>query len=126
MARSVCTRSSKAAERYKDGHVAIIEGLGTTAPDLSHFGSSAIWWTAQGGAGGGGWIGAYLDGTVGFDDPLAAIGIGPSPSPVLLGGHSFATTISDDSGLTPFVPPWADDVDSLLAARAISRWRIRP
>jgi uncharacterized protein (DUF1501 family) len=107
---------AKLAKRFDDGQVAIVEGLGYDDPDLSHFGSFAIWWSAKGGAGGGGWLGAYLDGTVGFDDPLAAIGIGPGPSPALIGRQSFATTIANADGLQPRVPAWIDDADDLLAA----------
>ncbi len=106
----------KLAERFDRGHVAIVEGLGYPEPDLSHFGSIAIWWSARGGSGQAGWLGAYLDGTVGFDDPLAAIGIGPGPSPALLGQRSFATTIADASGLQPRLPAWLEDPDDLLAA----------
>ncbi len=107
---------AKLAQRYDRGQVAIIEGLGYPDPDLSHFGSIAIWWSARGGSGQSGWIGAYLDGTVGYDDPLAAIGIGPGPSPALLGQRSFATTIADSSGLQPRLPAWLDEPDDLLAA----------
>jgi uncharacterized protein (DUF1501 family) len=106
----------KLAQRYRSGQVAIIEGLGYDAPDLSHFGSSAIWWSARGGTGGGGWIGAYLDGTVGFDDPLAAIGIGATVSPAIFGQRSFATTIADASGLEPSPPAWAGGADRLVQA----------
>ncbi len=109
---------TKLARRYADGDVAIVDGIGYADPDLSHFGSFAIWWTAKGGAGSNGWLGSYLDGTVGFDDPLAAIGIGPLPSRALLGGSSFATTIADATGLQPALPAWIDpgDTDRLLDA----------
>ena len=107
---------AKLAKRFEAGQVAIVEGLGYPEPDLSHFGSIAIWWSARGGSGQAGWLGAYLDGTVGFDDPLAAIGIGPGPSPALLGTQSFATTIADSSGLQPRLPAWLDRPDDLLAA----------
>ncbi len=112
---------AKLAKRYDDGQVAIVQGLGYDDPDLSHFGSFAIWWSAKGGAGGGGWLGAYLDGTVGFDDPLAAIAIGPGPSPALIGRQSFATTIANSDGLQPQIPAWLDapsgqDADELVAA----------
>ncbi len=106
---------AKLAKRFDDGQVAIVQGLGYDDPDLSHFGSFAIWWSAKGGTGGGGWLGAYLDGTVGFDDPLAAIGIGPGPSPALIGRKSFATTIASNDGLQPRVPAWIDDADDLIA-----------
>src|SRR5687767_14109312 len=104
------------AKRYRDGEVAIVHGLGYDDPDLSHFGSFGIWWSAKGGSGGGGWLGAYLDGTVGFDDPLAAIAIGPRRAPALLGRKSFATSIADTTGLQPRLPAWVDDADGLLDA----------
>ena len=109
---------ARLAARYGRGEVALVEGLGYPDPDLSHFGSIAIWWSARGGAGQSGWLGAYLDGTVGFDDPLAAIGIGPGPSPALRGVSSFATTIADSTGLQPRLPAWVDDPDDLVTAWA--------
>jgi uncharacterized protein (DUF1501 family) len=106
----------KLTERFGAGQVAIIEGIGYPQPDLSHFGSFDIWWSARGGSGNAGWLGRYLDGTVGFDDPLAAVGIGPGPSRALLGEQSFATSIADTTGLQPRLPAWIDDADDLLAA----------
>ena len=108
----------KLAERFAAGQVAVVEGIGYPEPDLSHFGSFDIWWSARGGSGNAGWLGKYLDGTVGFDDPLAAISIGPGPSRALLGEQSFATSIADTSGLQPRLPDWVDDRDGLLAAWA--------
>jgi len=114
----------KLAARFDRGNVAIVEGLGYDDADLSHFGSFAIWWSALGGAGGGaggaGWLGAYLDGTVGFDDPLAAIGIGPGPSPALRGRESFATTIANDNGLQPRLPSWLQ-VSSFEAGESLAQ-----
>lgn len=105
----------KLAARYKAGQVAIVEGLGYTPPNLSHFQSLAVWWDAQRPASAGGWLGSYLDATVGYDDPLAAIAIGSQPAPALLGQHSFATSIDDASGLQPRLPIWAGAPDPLLA-----------
>jgi uncharacterized protein (DUF1501 family) len=108
---------AKLAARYKDGHVAIIEGIGYPDPDLSHFASLSNWWSAQPGQSGkAGWLGRYLDGTVGFDEPLAGVAIGPSPSPAIRGDHSFATSISDATGLQPRLPGWIDGPDDLLAS----------
>ncbi len=108
---------AKLAARYAAGHVAIVEGVGYPGPNLSHFASLAYWWAGTPEASGAaGWLGRYLDGTVGFDDPLAAVGIGPIPSPALLGTHSFATSITDTSGLQPSLPAWADTPDDLIAA----------
>jgi len=108
---------AKLAARYQAGHVAIVEGVGYPDPNLSHFASLAYWWAGTPGESGGtGWLGRYLDGTVGFDDPLAAIGIGPVPSPALLGNNSFATSIADTTGLQPAIPGWVDSADDLIAA----------
>jgi uncharacterized protein (DUF1501 family) len=103
------------AARYKAGEVAIVEGVGYSPPNLSHFESLATWWTAQRPTDLG-WLGTYLDGTVGYDDPLAAIAVGPQPAPALLGQHSFATTIADATGLEPRLPLWAGGSDALLAS----------
>jgi len=103
----------KLAARYQAGHVAIVEGVGYSPPNLSHFESLATWWTAQRDSTVG-WIGSYLDATVGYDDPLAAVAIGSQAAPALLGQQSFATTIADATGLQPRLPRWLDG-DSLLA-----------
>lgn len=107
---------ARLAKRYRAGDVAIVEGVGYEPYDLSHFGSLAIWWSAAGGAGQAGWLGRYLDGTVGFDDPLAGVSIGPSPSPAMLGTQSFSTSIADPTGLRPGVPAWVGSPEELLAA----------
>ena len=108
---------AKLAARYQAGQVAIVEGVGYPDPSLSHFASLAYWWAGTPGESGAvGWLGRYLDGTVGFDDPLAAVGIGPIPSPALLGTRSFATSITDASGLQPSLPAWAHSADDLIAA----------
>jgi uncharacterized protein (DUF1501 family) len=107
----------KLAARYHDGHVAIVEGVGYPNPDLSHFASLAYWWSGTPGESGTtGWLGRYLDATVGDADPLAAVGIGPVPSPALLGTRSLATTIADATGLAPQLPSWIDDPTDLLHA----------
>jgi uncharacterized protein (DUF1501 family) len=108
---------AKLATRYHDGHVAVVEGVGYPDPDLSHFASLAYWWSgAPGVSGTRGWLGRYLDATVGYDDPLAAVGIGPVPSPALLGSRSFATSIADATGLQPVLPAWVDEPDDVVAA----------
>jgi uncharacterized protein (DUF1501 family) len=108
---------AKLAARYQAGQVAIVEGVGYPDPDLSHFASLAYWWSGTPGVSGTrGWLGRYLDATVGYDDPLAAVGIGPVPSPALLGSRSFATSIADATGLQPQLPSWVDTPDDLVAA----------
>lgn len=108
---------AKLAARYKEGHVAIVEGIGYADPDLSHFASLSNWWSAQPGQSGkAGRLGRYLDGTVGFDEPLAGVAIGPTPSPAIRGDGSFATSISDATGLQPRLPSWIDGRDDLVAS----------
>ncbi|NNC91247.1 MAG: DUF1501 domain-containing protein [Acidimicrobiia bacterium] len=106
------------AELYGAGRLAIVEGVGYPDPELSHFTSMATWWsgdpTARGA--GAGWLGKYLDLTGGAEEPLAAIVIGPGPTPALLAEHAFAVTIQDVSGLAPTLPPWIDTRDELMAA----------
>ncbi len=105
------------ASMYRAGDVAVVEGVGYPDPDLSHFASMAAWWSAAAGGdpSASGWLGRYLDGTVGTDDPLAGVSIGPGPSPAMLGERSFVVAVQDMSGLAPDVPAWIDDTDELLA-----------
>ncbi len=104
------------AAEYATGRVAIVEGVGYPEPDLSHFSSMSTWWSAaDAGVGGTGWLGRYLDGTVGTSDPLAGVTIGQGPSPAMRGDHSFAVTIQDVSGIAPAAPAWIDTKDELLA-----------
>lgn len=103
------------ADRYETGEVALIEGVGVPDPDLSHFVSMASWWTAKPDSSDGtGWLGRYLDGTVGYEDPLAGIAIGPGPSRALLGDNSYAVAIRDETGLNPQLPGWIDSSDELV------------
>lgn len=103
------------AERWTSNDLAVVEGVGYPEPDLSHFSSMATWWTGVPGGFGAGWLGRYLDATVGAADPLAGIVVGPGPSPALRGETSFVVSIQDDTGLRPSVPGWIDDADELMA-----------
>ncbi|MCZ7525066.1 MAG: DUF1501 domain-containing protein [Acidimicrobiia bacterium] len=110
---------ARLAERYRQGRVAIVEGIGYPDPDLSHFASMAVWWAASpDDPARAGWLGRYLDGTIGLDDPLAGIAIGPGRSAALAGDASFATSFGDASGLRPGLPAPARVVDEVLAAWA--------
>ncbi len=103
------------ASEYQAGRVAIVEGVGVPDPDLSHFVSMASWWTAKPDSSDGtGWLGRYLDGTVGYTAPLAGIAIGPGPSRALLGNASYAVAIRDETGLNPEVPGWVDSREELM------------
>lgn len=108
------------ADEYGAGRLAIVEGVGYPNPNLSHFESLATWWTggtdADDYTGDAGWLGRMLDGTVGYEDPLAGIVVGPGPSQALLGQASFVVSIQDERGLQPDLPPWIDNADELLGA----------
>lgn len=103
------------ADLYQSGDVAIFEGVGMPDPDLSHFESMQRWWAGNPGGDTTGWLGRYLDRTVGYDDLLAGITVGPGPSQAMLGGGSFVVNIQDASGLASGVPWWIDARDELLA-----------
>ena len=97
-------------ERYRTGDVAIVEGLGMEDFDLSHFVSMRNWWDGTPEPDGTGWLGRYLDATVGYEQVLAGISVGPNPSPAMLGGGSFVVGVSDPDGLASGFPWWIDDV----------------
>ena len=106
------------ASRYEADQLALIEGVGYPDPDLSHFVSMETWWTAfASGPTASGWLGRYFDGTVGQDNPLAGMTIGPGPSRAMLGDASFTVSIQDNTGLSP-VAPWIDNMDELMGAWA--------
>ncbi len=97
------------ADLYRRGSVAIVEGLGIAAPDLSHFVSMRRWWDGTEAPDQTGWLGRYLDAAVGYEQVLAGVSIGPGPSPALLGNSSFVVGISDATGLASGFPSWVDD-----------------
>lgn len=73
---------------WNQGSVAVIDGVGIPGlTDLSHFSMLARW---MGGTTGSsiqsGWVGRYLDGLAGGDDPLHAVAIGDSV-PLLMQGQ---------------------------------------
>ena len=117
-ARSASTRSlAKLAERYRAG-----PGRDRRRPRLPRPRSLAL--RVDGGvverrtraASGTGWLGRYLDGTVGFDDPLAGVVIGPGRRRRCSASDSFATTIADTTGLQPRLPAWIDQPADLVEA----------
>ena len=104
------------AARYGAGQVAVVEGVGIHDPDLSHFSSMRRWWDGTDQPDSTGWLGRYLDGSVGYEDLLAGITVGPGPSQAMLGSGSFVVNIADARGLTTDIPWWIDDPDELFAA----------
>lgn len=84
---------------WRQGQVAIIEGVGSPTLDLSHFSSTARW-MAGGPAGGGfhtGWLGRYIDGLPGGDDPFHAVSIGSAVPLVVQGRNRIAAGLPAES-----------------------------
>ncbi len=102
------------AQMYDAGEVAIVEGLGMAKADLSHFVSMRRWWDGAPESDNTGWLGRYLDASVGYERVLAGISIGPGPSPAMLGRASYVVGISDASGLGSGIPWWVDDPRDFL------------
>lgn len=97
------------ARMYEAGNVAIVEGLGMPNPDLSHFVSMRRWWDGSETPDHSGWLGRYLDASVGYEQILAGISIGPGPSQAMMGKASYSVGISDTNGLASDFPWWVDD-----------------
>ncbi|MGI9611783.1 MAG: DUF4214 domain-containing protein [Acidimicrobiales bacterium] len=78
--------------KWQQGDVAVIDGVGATGTDLSHFSSMARWMAGtSGNTYHSGWVGRYLDGLPGGDDPLHGISIGSSIPLVAQGLHRQAS-----------------------------------
>lgn len=97
------------ATMYEAGNVAVVEGLGVPNPDLSHFVSMRRWWDGSETPDHSGWLGRYLDASVGYEQILAGISVGPGPSQAMLGKASYSIGISDTNGLASDFPWWVDD-----------------
>ncbi len=88
------------AKRYRDGEVAIVEGVGFPDDDHSHFSSIKTWMSANRnhGPGSSGWLGRYME-RAGLGD-LGAVNIGDSGVPLLMvGQRSIATGLPSDGNL---------------------------
>jgi uncharacterized protein (DUF1501 family) len=81
---------------WKQGKVAIVQGVEYPNPNFSHFQSTYIWQTAQlSGDPSTGWLGRWLDIT--GDDPFRALSIGPNLPPVLVGAKQQACSLVDST-----------------------------
>jgi uncharacterized protein (DUF1501 family) len=77
--------------RFDAGQVAVVQGVGDQAPDLSHFTATARWMSGDGTAGTTGWLGRYVDGLPATGDPFHAVTIGTSV-PLLVTGRATRAT----------------------------------
>lgn len=110
---------------YRDGRVAVVQGLGIDKPDLSHFISMRRWWDGTDKPDFTGWLGRYLDAAVGYEEVLGGISVGPAPSPAMLGTASYVVGIADASGLASGFPWWVDDARDFAGVHPV-RARDRP
>ncbi|KDE98983.1 hypothetical protein Y900_008480 [Mycolicibacterium aromaticivorans JS19b1 = JCM 16368] len=79
--------------QWRDGHLAIVRGVGYPNPDHSHFRSMDIWQTASPAEPvNTGWVGRWLDAT--GDDPLRAVNIGAVLPPMAVGAKTTAAALS--------------------------------
>lgn len=79
--------------RFDAGQVAVVQGVGDTASDLSHSIAATRLMGGDGTAGtNGGWLGRYLDGLPGTGDPFHAVTIG-STTPLLVTGRTRRATV---------------------------------
>lgn len=82
----------KLKERYDQGKVAVIQGIGHANPNLSHFDSMATWMSGwAGGPTRTGWLGRYLDGL--GTDPFYGLTLGSGVPLHLIGSRSMATSL---------------------------------
>jgi uncharacterized protein (DUF1501 family) len=88
--------------RFDAGQVAVVQGVGDITPDLSHFTATARWMTGDGTEGKTGWLGRYVDGLPGGDDPFHAVTVGTSVPLVVSGAARRATALplQVDDGLS--------------------------
>lgn len=84
--------------RFDAGQLAVLQGVGDVAPDLSHFTATARWMTGDGTEGKTGWLGRYLDGLPGGNDPFHAVTVGTSVPLLMNGATRKATALPDSLG----------------------------
>jgi uncharacterized protein (DUF1501 family) len=88
----------KLKARYDAGKVAIVQGVGQTGNDRSHFSSTATWMAGTAtSARTSGWLGRWLDGVPESSDGLRSVTIGAS-IPLHLAGSQAVTTALDTGG----------------------------
>ena len=86
------------ASLWAQGDLAVIDGVGNSATDLSHFSSMARVMAGGSNSHGfhSGWLGRYIDGLPGGDDPFHGVSIGSSVPLVVQGRHRQASGLPSD------------------------------
>ncbi len=105
--------------RWDAGQVAVVQGVGQTAGDLSHFSSTATWMAGTAGTSRtSGWLGRWLDGVPEAEQGLRAVQIGTSVPLHLKGDRSVVTAMGADADLfgADRSEPWMASVYSAVSA----------
>jgi uncharacterized protein (DUF1501 family) len=111
-------------QRYRQGNVAVIQGTGLPAPDLSHFTSTAK--VMQGRVGdqdGTGWLGRFVDGLPDGDSGMRSLSVGTSVPMTLVGRRARTTSVPTDGDM------WGadrSDPGEVLLMEAVERFADSP
>jgi uncharacterized protein (DUF1501 family) len=84
--------------RFDAGQLAVVQGVGDITPDLSHFTATARWMSGDGTEGRTGWLGRYLDGLAGGDEPFHGVTVGTSVPLLMSGATRKATALPSSIG----------------------------
>jgi uncharacterized protein (DUF1501 family) len=97
-------RLPKLAARYRAGTVAIVQGAGQPAADLSHFWSTATWMAGTAGtARSTGWLGRWVDGLPEAESGMRGVTIGASIPLAMIGSRAVVTALPEHG------PMWGHD-----------------
>ncbi|MDH3678889.1 MAG: DUF4214 domain-containing protein [Acidimicrobiia bacterium] len=106
---------------WRQGDVAVVDGVGAPGTDLSHFSSMARWMAGSAGTGGhhSGWLGRYIDDLPGGDDPFHGVSIGSSIPLLMQGRHRQASGLPDEANgifqVAGVDPTYRRQYDALVA-----------
>lgn len=90
----------KLKARYDAGKVAVVQGIGQTGDDHSHFSSTATWMAGTAGSSRStGWLGRWLDDVPEATSGLRAVCIGPSIPLHLIGQRAVVTSLDTGGDL---------------------------
>ncbi len=107
--------------RWDAGQVAIVQGVGQTRSDLSHFTSIASWMAGSTAPPTTGWLGRWLDGVPESAEGLRAVQVGSSVPLHLTGTRAAVTALDTDPNLfgsdrsEPWMAPVYDGVTAMGA-----------
>lgn len=106
------------ADRWDDGQLELVLGVGFPDQTRSHFAALDTWWSATPGqVRTTGWIGRWLDAVGIVDNPLAAVSLGSS-APMLVARQALSTVVLDPDTFRLRAPRGSDAATLAAAFRA--------